>query len=102
MHLQSDRGVRTCERTTRKCSRHQSSDSPAAHVKDCGEAAVSLQPTEIYREANNHLQPMEDSMPKQVGAQRRLRPFGKPTLKQVGCRTCGPVGRGSHAGAVYS
>lgn len=47
-------------------------NSPADHVKDCGEAAAPLQPMEIQSEANNQLQPMEDPRAKQVGAQRRL------------------------------
>ncbi|PKU40823.1 hypothetical protein llap_8879 [Limosa lapponica baueri] len=49
--------------------------------------------------ADVHLQPLEDTMLEQVDAQRRLWPCVKLMLEQAPGRTCGPVERGTHAGA---
>ena len=43
----------------RRCSRHQSRDSTAAHGAVPGEAGCALQPMEVRGGADLHLQPME-------------------------------------------
>jgi len=63
---------RLVQKEERRCSRRQSRDSPAARAEDPGEAGCPLQPMEAHGGADLHLQPLEDSMPDQGDAQRRL------------------------------
>ena len=65
--------------------------------------AVPLHPMEVNGGADIHLQPVEDPMLEEGDVpQRRLWPRGKPTLEQAAGKTCGPMERGAHAGAVCS
>ena len=68
--LQTPRSVR--KEGEEVLPQHRSRDSPAAHGEDHGEAAVPLQPMEVHGGADTHLQPWEDPMSEQVGAQGRL------------------------------
>ncbi|KAJ7396462.1 protein pxr1-like [Pitangus sulphuratus] len=61
--------------------------------------AVPLQPMEVHRGAEIHLQPVEDSMPEQGDAQTRLWPCGKPMLEPALGRICGPMESEAHTGA---
>lgn len=44
----------------RRCSRHQSQDSPAPRGENHGEAAASLQSMEVSRSSEIHLNPKEE------------------------------------------
>lgn len=48
------------------CSKHQTRDSAAVRGADHGEAAVPLQPMEVNRGAEIHLDPVEETPPQQV------------------------------------
>ncbi|GAB0193758.1 EH domain-containing protein 4 [Grus japonensis] len=72
---------------------------PLQPMEGDGGADIHLQAMEDNGGADIHLQPMEDPMLEQVDAQRRLWPYGKPTLEQALGRTRGPVVRGAHARA---
>jgi len=61
-----------------------------------------LQSMEVHSGADLHLQPVEDSMLEQVDAPKgSCDPVGSPTLEQSSAKTCGPVERGDHTGAVF-
>ena len=61
--------------------------------------AVPPQSVEAQGGADFHLQCGEDLPPEQGDARRRLWPRIDPMLEQAPGRTCGPMGRGAHAGA---
>ncbi|GAB0183455.1 acid sphingomyelinase-like phosphodiesterase 3b [Grus japonensis] len=96
--LQPERGVRIRERNNyadrsvreRRCSRHQSRDSPAAACgEDHGEAGCPLQPMEDDGGADIHLQPMEDPTLEQVEAPKGgCDPMGSPHWSRL---LAGPV-----------
>ncbi|TRZ16712.1 hypothetical protein HGM15179_010402 [Zosterops borbonicus] len=52
---------------------------------------------QIHGRAEIHLQPIEEPMPEQVDAQRKL--CGKPTVEQAPCKTCGIMKKGAKTGA---
>ncbi|GAB0180407.1 tRNA:m(4)X modification enzyme TRM13 [Grus japonensis] len=68
-------------------------------VKTMVRQAVPMQPKEVHGGADIHLQPVEDTTPEQMDAQRRLCPCGKPALEQAPGKTCGPMERRAQAGA---
>ena len=82
--LQLERGVRTCERNSpadpQVSAEGGGGDAPGTGAeiplqpvgKTMVRQAVLLQPMEVHGGADIHLQPGEDPMPEQVGAQRRL------------------------------
>ncbi|OPJ68736.1 hypothetical protein AV530_012827 [Patagioenas fasciata monilis] len=100
-------GVRICERNSSagtKASEEGGGNAPDAGaeiplqpvVQTMVRPVVPLQPMEVHSGAEIHLQPMEDPMPEQVGAHRRLGPHGKPVLEQAPVRTCSLMERGTH------
>jgi len=66
--LQSPRSV---QKEGRRCSRHWSRGSPAAHGADHGEAGCPLQPMVAHGGADPHPQPIEDPTLEQEDDQRR-------------------------------
>ena len=82
--MQQERGVRRCERNnsadTKVREEEGGGGAPGAGaeiplqpmVKTMVRQAVPLQPMEVHGGADIHLQPVEDPMPEQVDARRRL------------------------------
>lgn len=78
-------------RRRRKCSGHQSRDSPAVSDGGHGEAVVPPEPSPwkpMEEQLSIHLQPVEVATIEQVTVQRRLWSPGKPMMEQGPVWTC--------------
>jgi len=84
-------------RRRRRCSRHQSRDSPAARDEDHGEAGCP--PAAHGDPWWSRYPPAAQGGPTQEDAWSRLWPLGELALEQASGRSCGPMERGAHPGA---